>query len=91
MNAASVLLSLRCEYTRIVLIRKSRTTKQMRFCGLAPCSFMSRSKDMHKDHVLVFILRIATSRSVCYMRLTLTLKQIEGACELSIMRAQSAL
>ena len=69
MNAASVLLSPRCEYTRIFLIRKSRTTKQMRFCGLAPCSFMSRSKDMHKDHVLVFILRIATSRSVCYMRL----------------------
>ena len=37
------------------------STEQMRFCGLAPCSFMSRSKGMHKDHVLVFILRVARS------------------------------
>ena len=69
MNAASVLLSSRCEYTRFLGIRSLRSTEQMRFCGIAQCNFMSWIKEKHVDHVLVFTLRVARSTILCYMRL----------------------
>ena len=69
MNAASVLLSSRCEYTRFLGIRSLRSTEQMRFCGIAQCNFMSWIKEKHIDHVLVFTLRVARSTLLCYMRL----------------------
>ena len=69
MNAASALFSLRCEYTRFFWIRKSRTTKQISIYSFVPCNFMLWTKGTHKEYVLESTLRIATSRSVCYMRL----------------------